>query len=893
MKLLYLAALTALIAPFFLRAAERREREPAAPLADARASDEDHFERLLNVNFRRAPLTEVLKELEDRAGLHFVWSGALASNPEPVTFAANRKPVSEIVQRILWPRGLVALHSEGTLVTLASTSTYAGMAKCFGQALRTLAGLAEKIERAEVQGDGVSVPGWSDDDDRALAAAAADIGGAIYYFRQQQTQIPPYVIERLTFSPDGDARAGALLPLMMFVQADAVSHLNYSQVESGLTSHEDCARHIQAAAQRMAQDPDAIVRACGVAALASWRKTKSGDASVELEAAVADPSPFVRLAAAYCGCNQPGLSPAARDALRGDASDVVRFMIFCHESGLIHGGDTFKNTLPAEKNPAFRALMALALSTTSSHAVPHDAAQRDDDAWFSRVAAACATLTGDGETRTLNLLLGSQQPSHRALGAAAVLLANWNPHKGSGDCPPALAALPLKPLANSDYLWTRCLAALASARVKGDEALRIQADALSSPEPALRMAALAGVLGSRRPDLPLPVKSAIFNAFKQPLFAEHALATEIISAYFPGDEVLALMRTQIQNEPHATRTALLLHACCDLLARENAGAMELLLGDVLKSGDAALQRALIQRVKYLGQPDKFIIRLVRECAAPAVPCAISEFRVSVGEAAVKAFQERLEEMFCGDNAAERRTAMAAFASLYPGTYLYRLPKNAALRAQADALLLKMLARVAHGEAEDSKAALALLDALAQGGRACTRDWKALPPLVHDACLKALAQVQQGACRPLAVQLLLHLMEQSASGWEPLRNDPPLSAAVAAAAELVARDGSMDEQCQILGVAARNRDREAIAKLAEYAMTGKAGCDGRYAILRHLRNQLELAPAAFVDFLFARLEDQNEPPVFRDAVFALLSEEKSLAARLSQSASRLNGKLAPH
>jgi len=324
-------------------------------------------ERTATLDLRAVPLSSALTRLQDASGLHLAFAADLVRDAEPVTLSAKDEPVDSVLLRILRPRGLECIYTGETMAAIVRADSDVGMAKMAGRAVRIIAGLEGKLEKAVQVGDEVRVPEWEDGDDRALAEGILDVCASLYFFGNDRAKgDAPVDLARLLTAYDGDVRAGAFAP--------AGTGILPGSSHPRLTAPGGPAA-LEPAIRRLLGDPDPVVRGSGIMVVSGLNVASPGDWEPLLREAVAagakDPAPGVRFAAALAAnvAARPGKTGGFDDlliALRPDSCAAVRGAAWARwpshpwqQADAEKAAQEFIKAFDAEKNPILRSVGAL------------------------------------------------------------------------------------------------------------------------------------------------------------------------------------------------------------------------------------------------------------------------------------------------------------------------------------------------------------------------------------------------------------------------------------------------------------------------------------------------------------------------------------------------------
>jgi hypothetical protein len=88
------------------------------------SGQETSLTKRVSVDYRNVPLADVLKDLENKAGMPVAAPADLLKNCDPVTYSANDQEAGRVLTRILHPHGLKLENPEGSRVTVTKLGTH-------------------------------------------------------------------------------------------------------------------------------------------------------------------------------------------------------------------------------------------------------------------------------------------------------------------------------------------------------------------------------------------------------------------------------------------------------------------------------------------------------------------------------------------------------------------------------------------------------------------------------------------------------------------------------------------------------------------------------------------------------------------------------------------------
>ncbi|HUW30285.1 MAG TPA: hypothetical protein VM223_01595 [Planctomycetota bacterium] len=545
-------------------------------------------ERTATLDLRAVPLSSALTRLQDASGLHLAFAADLVRDAEPVTLSAKDEPVDSVLLRILRPRGLECIYTGETMAAIVRADSDVGMAKMAGRAVRIIAGLEGKLEKAVQVGDEVRVPEWEDGDDRALAEGILDVCASLYFFGNDRAKgDAPVDLARLLTAYDGDVRAGAFAP--------AGTGILPGSSHPRLTAPGGPAA-LEPAIRRLLGDPDPVVRGSGIMVVSGLNVASPGDWEPLLREAVAagakDPAPGVRFAAALAAnvAARPGKTGGFDDlliALRPDSCAAVRGAAWARwpshpwqQADAEKAAQEFIKAFDAEKNPILRSVGALVACSTwegdagrirqlmSSPAVAGDPwlklsvdlfascalPDSDEPARGSAADAGNGSDPGNNALGRVVELMASGKRSHQALGALAFSYAERRPRRG-----PDLSRIAA--LVDSDNVYVRFAAIVANGLCADDAGEARLLKALQSKDELDRMAALSvyalGRPGAGKDAAPSPnadaLEKALLAAWRSPRYAESMLAAAALPRFSSFARAIAAFQDEVRRNPRSAR----------------------------------------------------------------------------------------------------------------------------------------------------------------------------------------------------------------------------------------------------------------------------------------------------------------------------------------------------
>lgn len=175
-----------------------------------------------NRRFEKAPLREVLQQLEQQTGHRLVYDEALLTTATRVSFTAPEgMSADRVFEEVLRAQGLVAITSPKGPWAVVPMVDLLGRAKATGAAMRTFAELALKIDDAQVVGDDLRIPSWTAEDDRRLAYALIDFISVIAWHetagpnRAMRSDGALSDMTRLLQCSDADVHTGAFMGIAL------------------------------------------------------------------------------------------------------------------------------------------------------------------------------------------------------------------------------------------------------------------------------------------------------------------------------------------------------------------------------------------------------------------------------------------------------------------------------------------------------------------------------------------------------------------------------------------------------------------------------------------------------------------------------------------------------
>jgi len=755
-----------------------------------------------------------------------------------------------------------------------------------GHALRTLARLEAKLEKAHQEGDEVRVPGWTVDDDRALARALADLTAAGHYANMaglsRTAALPIENVEALLRSPDADLRVGALLALAIGKHP----HGERDKAEQ---------KRLLATLLPMTRDANPCVRAVSVAmALQSLRKVRDHEAwAAVLEMAAKDPAPEVRLAAiiGIAGGDQPVPAPAS---LLRDESAVVRVasaFVLLAPNRRREDETASRGIIAAflqERNPIARLcgvfMVGANLRTDSQRKDLMEMVAALPDPWLKTCARLVSPLFAPRQERpkavqemprTVAELLASPKPSHQVLGAFGALASLEAARPRTDSASGAEEQNPLAqlaPMAESERMWRRLPAILLSRYIgDGRGEARLLA-ALRSEEEVERLAALGAYTlpsqPSRSPSS-AQLNAAILTSFGRPRFVEIFAASGAMARSLPFEEVLALLRKEIASDPGSVRACLLAEslaggrATTRAAAEERRQAQARLLEAVLAAGNADLEQALLRRSFAMFRPRAMkggglCVRFIRACRPESLYTLLKSSQVAyyfqqVDETVHVEILSRLEALFESAHAADRSWAVKSCAALLPRLpRVPRVPGKAGPVGPVTDKTVSLLARMTSACFADKgpavKDGFVLLAALLDPNNVTQVQAKALPAAWRQAVATALDYANDKTHGRRAAELLGNLYAAERWGtWKEQIRDPALQRAMNQAGKKITASGIAADQVVVLCGRVWGRAGPACAELERRMMAGAVPPDLREQVLKAMSRAPDLLSAEFVAY----------------------------------------------
>ena len=844
----------------------------------------------VTARFEEAALPEVLAAVQKDTGVEIKFPWELVEAAASVSAKAEDAPLDEFLHKILHPRGIEFIRTGERKIRLLPTASYVGMTKQAGRALRTFVPLEEKLEGAEQHGDEVRVPGWSDADDHELVQAVTAFSGAIAYgemFRsdRRESVLTAEQVEEMLRGPDAGLRVGTALAMAMRW---------YHLPGAGVPAHE---RVLDAVAD-MAGDAEPDVRAAAVFILLNQRPFREARAEAIQEkvfaSALKDPARQVRFAVALAAAeNSQMLSRFPEYArLAKDDCAAVRMLasLLLLENVRRTGDEKLQEELVSalikDPNPIVRPIGLLfsfgMMSRGGDFGTIVALVEAAKDPWLRLcMEATMPLMDGDrqGAAAAMAELAGSDKPSHQVLGAVGLLVSRSfvGAHAGAGEEAPPL---PVEKMARSERLWPRMVALLLSRSVGDAEADQRLAAALRSDSEPERILALTACMMPAEDALPKELNDGIVAAFERPVFAEQALAAQSLCQALPLDDLLVLLREQIERDGDSLSVRTLVSALGSSRElhpgseEERVERMMKVLDVILGAKNPQIESMFVQHMRYrlaqhVGDRYPILERLVQQ-GQPATLRAIladgnlySHIR-RLGMMPV--LLKQLGELYAGGDPEERAVVANAFAFVLASDP-FRV-SNDPNRAAAAELLAKMLAGCFREGDEDVEAGLALLVGFAGPGRPPFMQWQEWPPPVDQAALRGLGYVNDEAHGRAAVELL-----QGLYAWGTAEYAPALSDAMEEARRNVMQAGTARHQAMVLCGLVRSRDEaergDAFAELERRLLEGQVPPDLCLPAVRAMSHRADLVSPRFAEDALKRLAAGADQDRFRGALLQLM------------------------